>query len=72
VKQCESYAQPKKHGTSGFLPAFKNAYFDVFTTGNCRKAFKAVGLVPANAQVVLDCLEVQLRTLPEPLFLETP
>jgi hypothetical protein len=24
----------------GFLPAFKDAFFDVFTTENCRKAFK--------------------------------
>jgi hypothetical protein len=42
----------------------------VFITENYCKAFKAVGLVSANAQVVLDCLKVQLRTLPEPLLLE--
>jgi hypothetical protein len=56
----------------GFLPAFEDAFFNVFTTENCRKAFKALGLVPLNAQVVLDRLKVQLRTLPEPLLLETP
>jgi hypothetical protein len=56
----------------GFLPAFKDASFDVFTTENCRKVFEAAGLVPTNAQVVLDLLEVRLRTLPEPLLLETP
>jgi hypothetical protein len=56
----------------GFLPAFKDAFFDVFTTENCRKAFEAAGLVPANAQVVLDRLEVRLRTPPEPLLPETP
>jgi len=56
----------------GFLPAFKDAFFDVFTEENYRKAFKAVGLVPTNAQVVLDRLEVRLRTPPEPLLLETP
>jgi hypothetical protein len=56
----------------GFLPAFKDAFFDMFTTENFRKAFEASGLVPFNAQVVLDCLEVWLRTLPEPLLPETP
>jgi hypothetical protein len=56
----------------GFLPAFKDAFFDVFSEENCQKAFEASGLVPINAQVVLDCLEVCLRTPPEPLLLETP
>jgi hypothetical protein len=42
----------------GFLLAFKNAFFNVFTKNNCYKAFKALGLVPLNAQVVLDCLKV--------------
>jgi hypothetical protein len=49
----------------GFLPAFKDAFFDVFTKDICCKAFEASELVFLNAQVVLDCLEVQLRTLPE-------
>jgi DDE superfamily endonuclease/helix-turn-helix, Psq domain len=56
----------------GFLPAFKDAFFDVFTKENCRKAFEAAGLVPINAQVVLDRLEVRLRTPPEPPLPETP
>ena len=56
----------------GFLPAFKDAFFDVFTEENCRKAFEATGLVPINAQVVLDRLEVRLRTPPEPPPQETP
>jgi hypothetical protein len=56
----------------GFLSAFKDAFFDVFTEENCRKAFKASGIVPINAQVVLDRLEVRLRTPPEPLLPETP
>jgi hypothetical protein len=56
----------------GFLPAFKDAFFDVFTVENCRKAFEAAGLVPTNAQVVLDRLEVRLRTPPEPLLPERP
>jgi hypothetical protein len=44
----------------------------VFTEENCRKAFEALGIVPINAQVVLDRLEVRLRTPPEPLLPETP
>jgi len=56
----------------GFLPAFKDAFFNVFTEENCRKAFEASGLVPINAQVVLDRLEVRLRTPPAPLPQETP
>jgi hypothetical protein len=43
----------------------------VFIEQNYQKAFKAVGLVPINAQVVLDCLKVRLRTLLELLLLET-
>ena len=42
----------------GFLPAFKDAFFDVFTTKNCKKAFKASGLVPIDAAVVLDRLNI--------------
>jgi hypothetical protein len=56
----------------GFLPAFKDAFFDVFTEAICRKAFEASGLVPLNAQVVLDRLKVRLRTLPAPPLQETP
>jgi hypothetical protein len=44
----------------------------VFTEENCRKAFKALGIVPINAQVVLDCLEVRLRTLLAPPPQEKP
>jgi hypothetical protein len=44
----------------------------VFTEAICRKAFKALGLVPLNAQVVLDRLEVRLRTPPAPPLQETP
>ena len=56
----------------GFLPTFKDAFFDVFTEENCRKAFEASGIVPINAQVVLDHLKVRLHTLLAPLLLETP
>jgi hypothetical protein len=44
----------------------------VFTEANCRKAFEATGIVPINTQVVLDRLEVRLRTPPAPLLQETP
>ena len=43
-----------------FLPAFKDAFYDVFSTSNCKKAFEAAGLVPINAQVVLDRLDIRL------------
>jgi hypothetical protein len=56
----------------GFLPAFKDAFFDVFTEANYQKAFEASGLVPINAQVVLDRLEVRLHTPPAPPPQETP
>ncbi|KAF1922945.1 uncharacterized protein M421DRAFT_76635, partial [Didymella exigua CBS 183.55] len=48
----------------GFLPAFKDAFFNMFTAEN-------LGLVPLNTQVVLDRLKVRLRTLLEPLLPET-
>jgi hypothetical protein len=54
----------------GFLPAFRDAFLDVFTKDNCQKAFEASGLVPINAQVVLDRLEVRLRTPPQPPLTE--
>ncbi len=56
----------------GFLPAFKHAFFDIFTYNNCKKAFKASGLVPIDAQVVIDRLDVRLRTPPPAPLLETP
>jgi len=56
----------------GFLPAFRDAFFDVFTYENCKKAFEASGLVPINAQRVLDRLDVQIRTPPQAPLLETP
>jgi hypothetical protein len=56
----------------GFLPAFKDAFFNVFTTENCYKAFKASGLVPLNAQVVVDRLNLRLRTPPAPPPEDTP
>lgn len=55
----------------GFLPAFKGAFFDVFTIENCRKAFQAAGLVLLSVAEVLDRLDVQIRTTPGPR-LQTP
>jgi hypothetical protein len=56
----------------GFLPAFKHAFFNVFRKENYRKAFEASGLVPIDAQVVLDRLDVRLYTLPPVPLPETP
>jgi hypothetical protein len=56
----------------GFLLAFRDAFLDVFIKDNCQKAFEVSGLVPINAQVVLDRLEVRLRTPPlAPLIEDT-
>lgn len=44
----------------------------MFTKINCQKAFEASGLVPVNAQVVLDRLEVRHCTPPAPPPPETP
>src|ERR1700712_1054676 len=46
----------------GFLPAFKDAFLDIFTYDNCKKAFEAAGIVPLNAERVLDRLKVELHT----------
>ena len=54
----------------GFLPAFKNAFFNIFTYKNCKTAFKVSRLVPINTQVVLNYLKVQLYTLPPVPLLE--
>jgi hypothetical protein len=54
-----------------FLPAFRDAFFDVFTTQNCKKAFEATGLVPFNPLRVLNRLEVRHQTPPAPPEPET-
>jgi hypothetical protein len=56
----------------GFLPAFRDAFLEVFTYDNCKKAFEASGLVPLDAQVVLDRLDVRLHTPPPAPLPETP
>ena len=56
----------------GFLPAFRDAFFDVFTTQNCKKAFEATGLVPFDPLRVLNRLEVRPQTPPAPPEPETP
>ena len=55
-----------------FLPAFRDAFFDVFTSDNCKKAFEAAGLVPIDAQRVIDRLDVRLHTPPQEAQLEIP
>ena len=55
-----------------FLPAFRDAFRDVFTSDNCKKAFEAAGLVPINAQRVIDRLDVRLHTPLQEAPLETP
>jgi hypothetical protein len=42
----------------GFLSVFKDMFSVVFTEENYCKAFKALGLISINMQVVLDCLKV--------------
>ena len=54
------------------MPAFRDAFFNIFIIEKCKKAFKALKLVPIDIAVVLDCLKIQLYTLPAPLLLETP
>jgi hypothetical protein len=56
----------------GFLPAFRDAFFDVFTTDLCKKAFEATGLVPFDLLRVLDRLEVRHQTPPAPPQLDEP
>ena len=42
----------------GFLPAFRDAFFKVFTYENYKKDFEATRIVPFNPQVVLNRLNV--------------
>ena len=44
----------------------------MFTSNNCKKAFEAAGLVPINAQRVINRLDVRLRTPPQEAQPETP
>jgi hypothetical protein len=53
-----------------FLPAFKDAFFDVFTKENCRKAFEATAIVRTDAQTVIDRLDLRLYTPPQQLLPE--
>jgi hypothetical protein len=55
-----------------FLPAFKIAYNQSFTSANICSAFQGAGLMPLQPDAVLSKLNVQLRTptpanLPEAL-----
>ena len=53
------------------MPAFRDAFFNVFIIENCKKAFKVSGLVPIDAAVVLNRLNIRLRTPPGPVAPET-
>ena len=55
----------------GFLLAFKDAFFNIFIIKNCKKAFKVLGLVPINAAVILNRLNIRLRTPLGPVLLKT-
>jgi hypothetical protein len=69
---CHHQQLPLSDNKKGFLPALKDAFRDVFTEENCRKAFEAPGPIPLNAQFVLGRLEVRLRTLLQPPPEDTP
>lgn len=55
-----------------FLSAFRDAFFDVFTSENCKKAFEVAGLVPINARRLIDGLSVSLQTPLQASQPETP
>ena len=54
----------------GFLLVFKNAFFNIFTIKNCKKAFKALRLVSIDIAIVLNYLKIWLCTPPAPLLLK--
>ena len=54
----------------GFLPAFRDVFFNIFIIKNCKKAFKVLELVPINTAVVLNYFKIRLYTPPAPLPLE--
>jgi hypothetical protein len=45
-----------------FLPAFKAAYDQSFTSANICSAFRGAGLMPLQPDAVLSKLDIQLRT----------
>jgi hypothetical protein len=58
-----------------FIPAFKNAFFQVFGQKNIRSRFREAGLVPHDPEQMIAKFNVKLRTptpdieslsLPEP------
>jgi len=51
-----------------FLPAFKSAFLKAFTKENIKGAFRGAGLVPLDAEVVLQHLDVRLRTPTPPTY----
>jgi hypothetical protein len=64
-----------------FIPAFKNAFFQVFGQKNIRSGFRKAGLVPYDPEQMIAKLDVKLRTptpdieslsLPKPWVSQTP
>lgn len=55
-----------------FLPAFIDAFNASITKETIKGGFRGTGLVPFNAQVVINQLDVQLKTPPPPPPEQTP
>jgi hypothetical protein len=55
-----------------FLPAFKAAFNQSFTSANICSAFRGAGLAPLQLDAVLSKLNVQLRTPTLPAALAEP
>jgi hypothetical protein len=55
-----------------FLPAFKAAFNQTFTSANICSAFRGAGLVPLQPDAVLSKLDVQLRTSTPATLPEAP
>ena len=56
----------------GFLPAFRDAFLETFTKDNVLGSFRGAGLIPLDAQVVLDKLDTRPQTPPGPPPEQTP
>jgi hypothetical protein len=56
-----------------FIPAFKNAFFQVFGQKNIRSEFRGAGLVPHDPEQMIAKFDVKLRTpTPDIEFLSLP
>jgi hypothetical protein len=45
-----------------FFPAFKNAFFEVFSQANVQSGFRKASLIPCNPETVITKLDIKLRT----------